>query len=284
MMKRGLLVLIVILLFLAGCAEENKVFICPDGTEAESADLCTSENKMPCIEEGKIGAVIPGNECCEGLDSLNPTTPEQNCQVLLGAFVCAKCGDGFCKTGENSCNCPNDCKALDGGIRVVSTNEYTFKTAGETATLDGMEFTLLSYEKDGTSTFDIDGTELALNNVNDAEIFKNKRIVITKRYWTASVGQESYVTIKVEPFALKADEYLAYVHDKITIANQTITISDIEYIDQKGVGFDFNGGNSYKKVILGTTKQLGDLDVTVVEIFPYHDEQKNRYALIKVTA
>lgn len=68
-------------------------------------DCTTTE----CIEEGETAAVYPGNECCEGLEAASTTTPEQNCEILVGAFVCINCGNGECGPGENECNCPEDC-------------------------------------------------------------------------------------------------------------------------------------------------------------------------------
>ncbi|MBU1120936.1 MAG: carboxypeptidase-like regulatory domain-containing protein [archaeon] len=72
------------------------------------------ETPSECIEEGETGAVYPGIECCPGLDAGSTSTPEQNCEILVGAFVCINCGNGECGPGENVCNCPEDCNTIAG--------------------------------------------------------------------------------------------------------------------------------------------------------------------------
>ena len=78
-----------------------------------------------CIEEGESGEVGPLQaECCEGLEPIGCELPDDNnrCpdEPCVGAFVCARCGDGHCGPGENSCNCPADC---GGGAECVDEGE-----------------------------------------------------------------------------------------------------------------------------------------------------------------
>jgi hypothetical protein len=64
-----------------------------------------------CVLNADAGAGIecppePGApQCVNGEDVLDETK------------VCAPCGDGVCQgaDGENSCNCPQDCSAIDAG-------------------------------------------------------------------------------------------------------------------------------------------------------------------------
>ncbi len=61
---------------------------------------------------GKEGEIIPlTGKCCPGLKKVQAVTPP-NCASIGQRFVCVKCGDGVCQwnKGENSCNCPSDCK------------------------------------------------------------------------------------------------------------------------------------------------------------------------------
>lgn len=66
-----------------------------------------------CVTEGETMPVYPGFECCIGLVAINPTTPDLNCEPLLGASICSKCGNGTCEQWENYCNCPEDCEASE---------------------------------------------------------------------------------------------------------------------------------------------------------------------------
>ncbi len=67
-----------------------------------------------CGGEGETVFVYPGYKCCSGLEAISPNQPDANGNCpdypLLGASVCVKdCGDGQCTSGENKCNCPEDC-------------------------------------------------------------------------------------------------------------------------------------------------------------------------------
>lgn len=69
-----------------------------------------------CLSEGETGPVVPdAPQCCEGLAPVGCDAPnaEGACEPCVGAFVCVRCGDGVCGSGENPCNCPDDCGARD---------------------------------------------------------------------------------------------------------------------------------------------------------------------------
>lgn len=71
-----------------------------------------------CIgEDGPLGAVVPSNTnvCCSGLIQIGTAVSDGNlCQWLMGGRgYCTKCGDGICRSPENACNCPNDCKTTN---------------------------------------------------------------------------------------------------------------------------------------------------------------------------
>jgi len=82
-----------------------------------------------CIKEGEIGFItktIP-DVCCSGLTKIgNDKVSDELCAVLTnGSFRCSYCGNGVCGLGENSCNCPSDCKinaTTTPSITVVSPN------------------------------------------------------------------------------------------------------------------------------------------------------------------
>jgi hypothetical protein len=63
-----------------------------------------------CYPSGEVMDVIPGNQCCLGLDSLLIIDEaEQDCKFLMGMVICSDCGNDRCEYGENNCNCPSDC-------------------------------------------------------------------------------------------------------------------------------------------------------------------------------
>lgn len=74
-----------------------------------------------CIGEGKnlvdphLTGVIA--KCCEGLKEIGPyeivpqDLNECGMYAIQGNYgICSNCGDGVCKSWENACNCPEDCK------------------------------------------------------------------------------------------------------------------------------------------------------------------------------
>ena len=90
----------------------------------ETTTNCLTD--CPCVAEGRrmpTFAVSPegfeeqrqtGNlECCPGLNSVSNLFYNGVCEGIvgvLGGAVCVKCGNGVCGSGENYCNCPEDCK------------------------------------------------------------------------------------------------------------------------------------------------------------------------------
>ncbi len=99
----------------------------------------TNEGKCNCPEDCKkeVKCTIEGERrhsddlgktfspCCEGLVSIRDAVPgdEGICGFAQGAGdYCTKCGDGICKSPENKCNCPEDCKKETGSITIISPN------------------------------------------------------------------------------------------------------------------------------------------------------------------
>lgn len=73
---------------------------------------------LPCAKEGEVIRAQGMPEiCCSGLKPIGgwPGGYQGDCSIPpppTGLSICSDCGDGFCntKTGENKCNCPEDCK------------------------------------------------------------------------------------------------------------------------------------------------------------------------------
>jgi hypothetical protein len=65
-------------------------------------------------EQQATGRGESSPSCCSGLtrlDAYESAARPGQCLVSKGGrFVCARCGDGECREGENPCNCPTDCK------------------------------------------------------------------------------------------------------------------------------------------------------------------------------
>ncbi len=72
--------------------------------------------EAPCAEEGATVPDAPdAPPCCPGLAPIGCDAPDDEgvCPGgCVGAFVCARCGDGECGPGENPCSCPQDCEAV----------------------------------------------------------------------------------------------------------------------------------------------------------------------------
>jgi hypothetical protein len=93
--------------------EERKECVDAGGTIAVGGEgsrcvcKCMDEN-VPCIP-----GTIP---CCEGLTHI-PLSMEQNGQCITASCgsICRPCGNGVCDSGENRCNCPQDCQQNLGG-------------------------------------------------------------------------------------------------------------------------------------------------------------------------
>lgn len=73
-------------------------------------------NQTTCRSEGQlIWPDEPNANCCLGLTKTNLTTvPYVNCATAYASVggvpaICARCGDKFCGSGEDNCNCPQDC-------------------------------------------------------------------------------------------------------------------------------------------------------------------------------
>ena len=85
-------------------------------TSCEDGTFCGEDGCEACITEGETGAVVPTSpDCCPGLVSVSCDAPTYGgqCEGCDGAFLCTNCGDDNCGTGENFCNCPDDCPVPD---------------------------------------------------------------------------------------------------------------------------------------------------------------------------
>lgn len=68
-----------------------------------------------CIKEGESGNYFDKQKCCSESIELSTSDLEffkSKCSPVVtnGSFVCGKCGNGICGSGENKCNCSQDCK------------------------------------------------------------------------------------------------------------------------------------------------------------------------------
>ena len=75
---------------------------------------CIQPQTQQCLVEGEEGAM----DCCEGLVAApcaDLGSDESQCSIAECGARCINCGDDTCGTGENWCNCPQDCgEAPDG--------------------------------------------------------------------------------------------------------------------------------------------------------------------------
>jgi len=95
----------------------NKNSLCDLGENPRTCPEDCREAGIGCVPEGGIlnasGVAMGIERCCEGLRAISCEGPDASgaCkQTKCATFLCAKCGDGSCGAGENSCNCPEDCR------------------------------------------------------------------------------------------------------------------------------------------------------------------------------
>lgn len=103
------------------CAPGTGTSCCED----MDAGMCFQHGGIygDCIGEGEaLEAKVTCSHCCDGLTRVPDVRPgdayppnidglPEGCDGFGdSAFVCLRCGDGVCGTGETHCNCPEDCK------------------------------------------------------------------------------------------------------------------------------------------------------------------------------
>ena len=109
------------------CPEDCE--LCPDGLcgPEENVSICPEDCEDACVKEGHSSRRF---ECCEGLTAVNKMEYEDgvcyNYSTEYHPSTCINCGDGICRqiedtamavylSGENKCNCPEDCGELPEG-------------------------------------------------------------------------------------------------------------------------------------------------------------------------
>jgi hypothetical protein len=118
------------------CVPDCRIsFACPTGTFCDDATgLCTPEG---CLGEGMVfNDFDTEGKCCPGLVPIPEAVPENGTCLTPNCpcFVCTRCGDGECRedTGENRCNCPQDCVTAHD-----CTAESCMSVAGHYAVVQG---------------------------------------------------------------------------------------------------------------------------------------------------
>ncbi len=89
---------------------------CHTGYTSRPGSPCV---KVPdnCSSQGYAASSKDFTVCCPGLQLVRDSRPVNGQCVDYGIDygICARCGDGVCAKGENSCNCPGDCPSIQGG-------------------------------------------------------------------------------------------------------------------------------------------------------------------------
>ena len=99
------------------CVEKNVTgcsFETPFKTLEECQEVC---EKAECAGEGEMISIMPDPEakrylCCEGLKQGGVFSDDGDgkCYPMMDVAVCINCPNGICGSGENKCNCPDDCE------------------------------------------------------------------------------------------------------------------------------------------------------------------------------
>lgn len=85
---------------------------CDDGYLKQANGSCAAIADT-CSPEGATASAIAATVCCPGLDAV-PVFRHEGSKCVLDASQryqhCVKCGNQICGPGEDSCNCPVDCR------------------------------------------------------------------------------------------------------------------------------------------------------------------------------
>ncbi len=78
---------------------------------AVSSRSSSASSVVACANEGDMITEANMRPCCSGLISVPFIQPDTSNQCFNMSFnsICTRCGNGQCGTGENFCNCSNDC-------------------------------------------------------------------------------------------------------------------------------------------------------------------------------
>jgi len=105
---------------------------------APSITANTTKNTLPkvsCYAEGQglVGYPSAGTtvrSCCTGLTKISRSSVSKNLCAVTEGFICSRCGNSICGTGENKCNCPKDCNVTTTKPTTISTDWITRLTQG----------------------------------------------------------------------------------------------------------------------------------------------------------
>jgi hypothetical protein len=109
---------------------------CPDGSYVSRTGSSCEFAQCPstsCVGEGWNILRQGSQACCAGFSQISRATVSgTTCtQAVVDPFdICAACGNGVCGTGENSCNCPSDCKTTPPVACVDSDGAKAYYSAG----------------------------------------------------------------------------------------------------------------------------------------------------------
>lgn len=86
-----------------------------------------------CTKEGGTGSLYQSDSCCATTVQISNKQGEYpNCTTVdKEHFICAKCGNGECGPGENSCNCMIDCKKTTSGCEKFYWFDNTDKNCSQ---------------------------------------------------------------------------------------------------------------------------------------------------------
>lgn len=84
---------------------------CHPGFVEQANGACAPVSET-CVPEGGMASSKSFSHCCPDLVQTEALEPRdgQCISTAPTAHLCTRCGNGSCGPGENTCNCPSDCK------------------------------------------------------------------------------------------------------------------------------------------------------------------------------
>lgn len=244
-MKTKIIVLFAVLLvFLAGCAQEKQL-VCSDGSIVDDISKCPLVSKEAKEAEEQPEIICNNN---------------------------GKCGS------DEDCSC-SDCTGLL-RCKELEQNEYLL-AKGEVKKVNGKSLTLLSLEPSGRSTLSVDGVTKEIPGTKVMEIINNLEVTVQEVSYDP-VKERTEAIFKIKEYEPELDEYLfEKVGAEKIIESVRIRLNKVEKSTPQNFVLLDVGVALNEKVKEGETKEIEGLAVTLVKSWPKGTPSES-YAILKV--
>lgn len=248
-MKKILLIILVLALFLLGCGEESQIT-----GGAITAPVCNSPY------------ILVGTSCC--LDQNNNK-------------ICDK--DETEETSEETVLEPtNPIFMKDDSVvePVLPENQYEL-TKGESFSVEDSVFVLIDYDfdymgSDVSAIISVDGAERELFSTRNRQIVNDWEIMII------SINKfEKSLILQIKPFKLNPNEYFLTLYNSAVVDGKTVKLRDVLFSDDAILVDIVGTENTKNRVAEGRSVVIEGLKITNIDAFP-RNSRLERAAIVKI--